>query len=82
MAIYINKKINAIDKDTLLFILKNGKSSNIIKGKICKPLIEFSYQIVKIEVPELLTIGNYTGLIKLLFGKKSYDFYSLGVGTN
>lgn len=65
-----NKSIANIPQDKLRLILKHGKRSNILNDIECKPLIQFSFQIVKFDVPELLKNQKYVELAKLLFDGK------------
>ena len=66
----IDQSIINIPEEQLQLILKHGLRSNIINGIACKPLIQFSFQIVKFDVPNLLKEQKYVDLAKLLFDGK------------
>lgn len=66
----INKSIANIPQEQLQLILKHGKRSNTINKIECKPLIQFSFQIVKFDVSDLLKNQKYVELAKLLFDDK------------
>lgn len=65
-----NDQIKSIPNDKMELIIKFGVRSNSINNIECKPLIDFSYKIVKVEVPELLKENKYIEIARLLFKKK------------
>jgi hypothetical protein len=65
-----NEQINAINPDTMKLIIEFGVRSNSINNIQCKPLINFSYKIVKVQLPELLKENKYIEIAKLLFKNK------------
>ena len=65
-----NEQIKSIPNDKMELIIKFGVRSNSINNIECKPLIDFSYKIVKVEVPELLKENKYIEIARLLFKKK------------
>jgi hypothetical protein len=48
------------------FILKYGVRSNTLNGKQCKDLKLFSFKMIKIDLPELLSKGDFKGVAKKL----------------
>lgn len=49
------------------FIAKNGKRSNKIFGREFQAIIYYSYEFVKIDLPELLAKGDINGTVKRAF---------------
>ena len=54
----------------LQFILQYAKVNNIINKMQCRNLIEYSFDIVKLQIPELLEQSKYLEIAELLFDKK------------
>jgi hypothetical protein len=48
------------------FILKYGIRSNTLNGKQCKDLKLFSFKTIKIDLPDLLSKGDFKGVAKKL----------------
>jgi hypothetical protein len=66
----LNKKIKSIPKYELEFYLKHGAKINSINGFVAKPLLKYSFKIVKYDLPELLQKGDFIGVAKLLLDGK------------
>lgn len=53
--------------DEFAFIVKNGKRSNKIFGREFKPLVYYSYEFVKIDLPDLLVKGEINATVQRAF---------------
>jgi hypothetical protein len=67
----LNENINKIPQDQLSFYIKHGKKVNSINGFKAKPLLKYSFKIVKYEVPTLINQGKFVELAKLLLDGKT-----------
>lgn len=64
----LNQLILQIPAEEMEFILKHGERINGINEIKSKPLLQFSFEIVKYELPELLKNNDFVGVSKLLLG--------------
>lgn len=70
------------EKQLIDYVLKYGKPTDTLKGKVCKSLLYLPYGLVRISVPTMQADDRHDAVIEAIM-KAQYDDFTLdGVNTN
>lgn len=64
------------------YVIKYGKATDTIKGRVCKSLLYLPYGMVRITIPAMQQDERHDAVIETLMRHQYEDFTLDGVGTN
>lgn len=70
------------EQQLIQYVLKFGKPSDTLKGRVCKSFLYLPYGLVRITVPTLQQDERHDAVIETVMKHQYEDFTLDGVGTN